>query len=220
MKRKKIAVIGLGNFGSVVVVELLEIGAQVVAVDSDRAKLDALPRHASLEAILGDATDRELLASLEVSHFDSLVVSTGRDSHASILIALYLKELGAETIIVKATSRDHAKILLKVGATETIIPEREMAAKVAKSIAQPNLLDYLQLTDDFIVAEIEPPESFRGKSLAEIDLRKKYDVQAIAIRQGEHGRIDFVPGGLYKIGHDDILVVVGRNTSIEKLRQD
>jgi trk system potassium uptake protein TrkA len=220
MKRKKFAVIGLGNFGSVVAEELLNTGGRVVAIDLDRGKLEALPHHAALEPVMGDATDRDLLASLEVSGFESMIVSTGRDSHASILIALYLKELGARNVIVKATSRDHAKILLKVGATQTVIPEREMAAKLARSIAQPNLLDFLRLTDDFLVAEISPPDNFRGKTLAEIELRSQYGVQAIAIRQGAGEKIDFVPGGQYRIGPNDVLVVVGRRENIEKLRQD
>jgi trk system potassium uptake protein TrkA len=127
MKQRKYLVIGLGNFGSVVASELVSHDCDVTAIDTSEAKLEALPKHAHLDAIVADATDRALLERLQVDQYDAAVVSTGENWQSSILIAMHLKELGARKIMVKANTDDHARILKMVGATETVIPEQQMA---------------------------------------------------------------------------------------------
>ncbi|MCP4567528.1 MAG: TrkA family potassium uptake protein, partial [FCB group bacterium] len=169
-------------------------------------------------AILSDATERAFLENLEVDKFDCFIISTGVDSHAAILITLYLSELGAKRIIVKANSSDHAKILRKVGASETIIPEEQMAVRLAHSIAQSNLLDYLPLTGDYIVAELSPPEKFVGKSLMDLQLRVNYNLSVIAVKDVESGNFDFAPGGDYIVRAGDILVTLGKHEDIDKIK--
>ncbi len=215
---KQFAVIGLGNFGAMVAKTLAGLECKVTAIDNNKARVQPLQELPSVVAVLADATDRKFLENLSVEQFDCFIVSTGEDSHASILISLHLKELGARQIIVKANSDDHARILLKVGATKAIIPEEEMAIKLSRSLAQPNLIDYLPLASDYYVAELTPPEKFVGKTLIELKLRKKYHVQIIAIKKADSGEIDFVPGGDYRITDSDVLVVLGKEENINKVK--
>lgn len=214
---KNFAIIGLGNFGATVARKLSELGCRVTAIDSDKAKVQPLNDVAHL-AILADATDRSFLQNLEVDSYDCFVVSTGKDSHAAILITLHLKELGAKKIIVKANSSDHARILTKVGATEAVIPEKQMAERLSHSLAKPNLIDSLPLTGGFYVAELAPPEDFVGKQLLEVQLRSRYHVQVIAVKDGAGGSVTFAPGGEFRFKKSDILVVLGKETDIEKIK--
>ena len=214
---KEFAVIGLGNFGATVAQELSKLKCNVTAIDGDKARVLAL-QDIVRQAIVADATQREFLMNLEVDKFDCIVVSTGENTDASVLIALHLKDLGAQKVIVKAKSEDHAKILLKVGATQAIIPEKEMASKIAHSLAVSNLLDSLPLTGDYFVAEIPPPDKFVNKTLTELKIRAKYGVQVIAIKNADTGVFEFVPGATYRVKTSDILVVLGQAKDIEKLK--
>jgi trk system potassium uptake protein TrkA len=146
-----------------------------------------------------------------------VIISTGKDSHASILITMYVSELGAKRIVVKANTRDHAKILMQVGATQAIIPEQEMAVKVSRSLAQPNLIDFLPMTGDYYVAELEAPEDFHNKNLAELQLRSKYNVQLIAVRKNNR-RFEFAPGGDYVVEKNDLLIILGQDEDINRLK--
>jgi len=215
---KHYAIIGLGSFGSTVVEELAQLKCRVTAIDSRKSKVQSLPDFPNVVVILGDATDRKFLENLDMDKFDGVVVSTGEDSHASILITLFLKEMGAKHIVVKANSADHAKILTQVGATQTVIPEKQMAVKLSHSLAQPNLIDFLPLAADFVVAELEPPPDFVGKRLMELKLRSEYQVQVIAVRRAEGGDITFAPGGDYTIFGSDVLIILGRAEDIGKMK--
>jgi trk system potassium uptake protein TrkA len=215
---KQFAIIGLGNFGSTVARELAKAGFQVTAIDSEKSRVQLLQDYLH-PVILANATDRKFLENLEVKNFDCIIVSTGADSHASILTTLLLKELGAQRIVVKANSADHAKILLKVGASEAIIPEQQMAVKLSRSLAQPNLVDYLPLAPDFYVAEIVPPAAFVGRKLMELQLRTKFKVQVIAVKDRQTDQFDFVPGGDYTVRASDLLVVLGQEVDINKIKE-
>lgn len=215
---KEFVVIGLGNFGAMVARKLAELGCKVTAIDTNKTLIQSIQEFAS-QAIVADASDAEFLKNLEVEHFDSFIVSTGQNSHAAILIALHLRELGAKRIIVKANSADHAKILLKVGADEVVIPEEEMAIKIARNLAQPNILDYLPLSEEYSIAEVVPTRRLIGKSLADAKLRSEYRVEVIAIRDVVGEKLTFVPSPAYKIKDSDILIVLGKEDDIEKIRE-
>lgn len=215
---KRFIVIGLGNFGATVAGELLRLGGEVTAIDNDRSKIQALDEHLRLVAILGDTTDRSFLERLDVENADSVIVSTGRNSHASILTTLHLSELKARRIVVKANSQEHAKILLKVGANEAVIPEQQMAVKIAHSLAQPNLIDYLPLGEDYHVAELVAPPDFIGKTLSELQLRSRFGVQVIATKNSVTNKFNFVLDGQYRITETDILVVLGKQDNVNRLR--
>ncbi len=214
---KEFAVIGLGNFGATVARELSRLKCKVTAIDSNKSLVQSLQSSVHM-AIVANATEREFLENLEVDKFDAFVVSTGEDTDASILIALYLKELGAQQIIVKAKTEDHAKILLKVGATQAMIPEKQMATKIAHSLSESNLVDYLPLSEEYFVAEVPPPKKFIDKSLIDLKIRSKYHIQVIAVKNAQTSALTFVPGADYRIQSSDILVVLGRGEDIENLK--
>lgn len=217
MANKKFAVIGLGNFGAAVARELTELKCEVTAIDIDKGKVQALVDEVAL-AIVGDSTEREFLENLDAEQFDCVVVSTGKDSHASILIALHLQELKAQKIVVKANSRDHAKVLVKVGASEAIIPEAQAALRLSRSLARPDLLEHLPLSQDFSVGEIKPTDEFIGKALKELEFRSKYHVQIVAVRDTVDGDLEFAPDGNYEVKANDMLIVLGKDHDIEQLR--
>ena len=170
---KRVVVIGLGIFGSQLARQLYESGLEVVAIDKNRDVVQRIKDH-STKAVLADATDKEVLESIGIDAKDTVVISFGEDLSASTLLTLYLKEMKVKEIIVKVPNEDYKRILLKVGASEAIIPEREMANKVARSIISPNVLEYLPISEDYTIVELAPPTDFIGKSLADLDLRKKY----------------------------------------------
>jgi trk system potassium uptake protein TrkA len=205
---KRVVVIGLGIFGSQLARQLYDNGIEVVAIDKNRDVVQRIKDH-STKAVLADATDKEVLESIGIDAGDTVVISFGEDLSASTLLTLHLKELKVRTIIVKVPNEDHKRILLKVGASEAIIPEREMANRVARGIISPNVLEYLPISDDYTIVELAPPSSFIGKSLAELDLRKRYQLQVIAIRDVLLEKLQMVPRASSIIKDCDVLVIIG-----------
>lgn len=214
---KRVVVVGLGIFGFQLAQQLYEKGIEVVAVDKNRDVVQKIKDH-STKAILADATDKEVLESIGIHEEDTVVISFGEDLSASTLLTLYLKEMKVREIIVKVPNEDYKRILLKVGASEAIIPEREMANKIARSIISPNVLEYLPISDDYTICELAPPTTFIGKSLAELDLRKKYHLQVIAIRDVLSEHLQLVPRASSIIKDSDVMVIVGREEDIQKVK--
>ncbi|MCU0593763.1 MAG: TrkA family potassium uptake protein [Desulfobacterales bacterium] len=175
-------------------------------------------RDHSTKAVVADATDKDVLESIGIDAGDTVVISFGEDLSASTLLTLYLKEMKVREIFVKVPNEDYKRILLKVGASEAIIPEREMANKVARSIISPNVLEYLPISEDYTICELAPPTAFIGKSLAELDLRKKYQLQVIAIRDVLSESMQLVPRASSIIKDSDVLVIIGREEDIQKVK--
>lgn len=211
------AIIGLGNFGATVARRLSELGIRVTAIDADKDRVQTIQDELHT-CIVADATAREVLEQLGVPHFECFVVSTGENTHASIMITLYLSEMKASRIVVKARSQDHATILQKVGATDTVIPEKQMAERLSYSLAQSDIIDYLPLTEDYSITEVTAPAKLVGKSLRDLDLRNRYQIQMIAAKPGGKERFDFAPGGDYVIDQGDVLIILGKTEDIDKLR--
>ena len=214
---RRVVVIGLGIFGSQLARQLYENGLEVVAVDKNRDVVQRIKDH-STKAVLADATDKEVLESIGIDAKDTVVISFGEDLSASTLLTLYLKEMKVREIIVKVPNEDYKRILLKVGASEAIIPEREMANKVARSIISPNVLEYLPISEDYTIVELAPPTTFIGKSLADLDLRKKYNLQVIAIRDVLTNKMQLVPRASAIIKDSDVLVIIGKEDDIRKIK--
>ena len=149
---------------------------------------------------------------------DIVVVSFGEDLAASTLITLHLKQMKVKNIIVKAPNEEHKLILEKVGATEVIVPEKEMADKIAKGIVSPNVLDYIPLADGYMICEMTPPPGFIGKSLSEIQLRSKYHIDVIAVRDMLTEKIHMVPAANFVVKDSEVLIVVGKETDIDKIK--
>lgn len=214
----KFAVIGLGSFGINVAKTLYEKKNEVLAVDQDKEKIDEVKTFVS-HAVHMDAADRENLLALGVQEMDVVVVSLGPEMEASILTVLYLHEIGAKRIVAMALTDDHAKILESVGATDVIYPEKDMAVKTGLKLSCPNVLEYLPLISGFGIQEIAPPEKFIGKSLKDLDLRNKYGIQVIAIKELIPEKTSFVPKSDFVIKDSDILIIMGEEKQLEKLNK-
>lgn len=213
--KKKFCVIGLGNFGFHIVSTLYDQGHEVTAIDIDHDKIQAVKDICSF-AILGDAGSKEFLASQGVAEMDAVVVSTGDRSHLSTLMTLYLKELKIRRILVKAVSEDHGRILECVGATDVIFPEKDMAIRVAHNMSSPNILEFIPLAEEYSLSETEPPKHFLGKTLIELDLRKKYQISVIAIKDILSDQFIPVPPPTHRIKDSDLLIIIGKTDDIDK----
>jgi len=214
---KRVVVIGLGIFGFNIAKDLYENGIEVIAIDKNKEVIQKI-KDFSTKAILADGTDKDVLESIGIQPEDVVIISFGEDLAASTLITLHLKEMKVKTIIVKAPDEDHKHVLEKVGATEVVIPERAMADKVAKSLVSPNVLDYIPLSEDYTISEVVPPASFFGKTIGELHLRSKYHVEVIAVKEVLPDRIRMVPRADFVIKDSDILVVIGKEEDIQKIK--
>ncbi len=214
---KKFAVIGLGNFGFHAAKALFNYGNEVVAIDSEKAHVQAIDQY-STEAILADATDVEALRVLGLENMDAVIVSTGTKISVSILICLHLQEIGVKKIIAKAVDSDHEKILKRVGATQVVHPERDMAERVSRNLSQSNVLDFIPLAAEYELVQIEPPAQFIGKSLKDLDLRARHRIHIIGIREQGPDKFMLVPPADSVIKKDQILIAIGKSEDISKIK--
>ncbi|AOY57633.1 potassium channel family protein [Desulfococcus multivorans] len=214
---KRFAVIGLGNFGFHAAKALFEDGNEVAAIDTDKARVQAVDPYAT-EAIVMDATDKEALKSLGLEEMDAVIVSTGTRISNSILICLYLQEIGVRKILAKAIDDDHGKILKRVGATQIIHPERDMALRVSRGLCRPNVLDFIPLSDEYDLVQVGPPREFIGKSLRDLNLRAKYNVHIIAIKELVPENFILVPPPGFLIKDSDILIMLGKSEDISRIK--
>jgi trk system potassium uptake protein TrkA len=214
---KKYATIGLGNFGFNVTKTLFEEGHDVVAVDLDEDATQRVQPYCT-QAVVADATQKETIRGLGLEEMDAVIVSMGGNESAATLITLYLKEFGVKRIVVKASNEDHGKILSKVGASDVIFPEKDMAIKVARSLSTPDVLDYIPMSGDYLIAEIAPLDAFVGKSLAELQLRSRYGITVIGIKELVPENFVLVPPASFVIKHSDILIVIGKRVDIQKIK--
>ena len=208
-------VIGLGNFGYHVARTLYEEGHEVIAVDADREHVQKVKDYTTV-ALVGDAANKDFLASNGFAEVSAAIVSTGERSHIATLITLYLKELKVARILVKAISEDHGHILEKVGATDIIFPEKDMAIRTARSLSAPNIIEHIPLGEDYAITEVAPPRKFIGKSLVELDLRNRYRVTVLGIRDVLTVEFTALPPAQRLIRDSDILVLAGRPEDVEE----
>ena len=212
----RVVVIGLGIFGYNVVKNLFEGGMDVIAIDKNKDAVQKV-RDYSSRAIVADGIDKSVMDSIGIGADDVVILSFGEDLAASTLATLHLKQLGVRNIIVKAPNEEHKLVLEKVGATEVIIPEKEMANKLARGFISPNLIDYIPLSDDYMICETAPPQQFIGKSLRDVHMRSKHHVDVIAIRDTLTDNVHMVQPD-YLMKDSDILVVIGKSDDIDKLK--
>lgn len=213
----KFAVIGLSSFGINLAKVLYEQGMEVLAIDKQKGKIEEVKDFVS-HAVTMDAAVKENLLALGIRDMDVVVVSMGPGMEESILTVLYLHEIGIARIVVKALSEDHAKILEAVGGHEVIFPEKDMGIKTALRLCNPNIMDYFPLISGIQIQEIAPSEKLIGKSLKELELRKKFGIQVLAIKEIISEKINFVPDADFVIKDSDILVVMGDEKSLSKLK--
>lgn len=225
---KQFVVIGLGRFGSSIARALTKRNFEVLAIDKNEAQVKALEGVVS-QAVVMDATNEKSLSEMGIGEFDTAIVSMGDTIEASIMITLVLKEMGVKQVIVKAKSELHAKVLKRVGADRITFPEREMADRLAESLASPRIFDFIEVSETYEIVEMAAPKKFANKTLADIKLRDKYRVSAVAIKRKipystPDGSTDFKeeiivgPGGSDEIISGDVLILLGCNEDIDKLK--
>lgn len=214
----QVAVIGLGRFGFHVAKHLHEAGHEVLAIDVDAGNVKRIADFSSRAVVL-DARDKERLEALGVRDFDVVVVSLGERIDSSALVALHLKELGVRRLITKAGSDDHRKLLELIRVDEVVFPEREAAEHLARRMCSPNLLEFINVGDEYSIQEIAPPDSFIGKSLQQLELPTRMDVQVLAVRDALTQAVRVNPGADFVVKESDALLVLGRNGALAKLRR-
>lgn len=214
-RKKQFAVIGLGRFGSSLIKELVAMGHEVLAIDTDEEKVDDFVDIAT-HAVQADSTDENVLKKLGITNFDIVVVSIGQNLQANILTVITLKEMGVKKVIAKARTALHGKVLEKIGTDVVIYPERDMAIKLAHSFVH-NVMNQIDLSSEYSIVEILAPKEFVNKSLAQMEVRTRMNVAVIAIK---HDDDISVPPDPDQIIHErDILVVAGENRNINKITE-
>ncbi len=215
MAKKQFIVIGMGRFGQSVAKGLSSLGQEVLAVDKNEAMINMIAPHVT-HAIQADATDDKALAALGIRNFDVAVVTIGANIQASILITMLCKELGVSFVLAKAQNELHGKVLYKTGADKVVFPERDMGMRVAHNLADSNILDYIEIAGDLRIVDVAALPAWENKSLIDLDFRKKYGLNVIAIKK-KNKEMNTVPHGVDLIEKDDMLIVVGNKESIARL---
>ncbi|MDR6226530.1 potassium channel family protein [Desmospora profundinema] len=213
---KTFAVIGLGRFGGSVAKTLHDMGYEVMAIDRDPQRVQDFAQIVT-HAVEADSTDENALKALGVRNFDVVVVSIGEDIQSSIMTTLILQEMGVKKVVVKARNDLHGKVLYKIGAHKVVFPERDMGVRVVHNLISPNILDYIELADDYSIIEVSAGEFFAGKTLEKLDIRAKFGCNVMAIKSGP--RINIAPLADDVIHEGDILVVIGHNNDLKKLEE-
>ncbi len=214
---KTYLVVGLGRFGTAVALKLHELGNEVMVIDGRAEEVQKVSDRVTY-AVVGDARDEEVLKSLGVRNLDCAIVAIGSDLAASILVTLNLKMLGVPQVICKAPNELHKRALEKIGADRVLIPEREMAVKLAQNLTSSSVLDYTELSRDCGIAEIRTPAPWVGKNLREIDVRAKFGVTVIALRKADGDLTVFIRPE-YALEANDVLMILGGNDDLARVQK-
>lgn len=214
MTKKQFVVIGLGRFGESLAKTVYDLGHDVLVIDKDEEKIADIADHVT-HAVQMDATDENALKNIGLSNFDVAAVTIGSDIQASVMITLLMREMGVKFVIAKGHSDLHAKVLNKIGADKVILPEKDMGQRVAHNLVSSNILDYIELSSEYSIMEIEALDSWIKKSLRDLELRKKYGINVVAIKDGR--RVNVSPGADEIINKNDIIVALGSTRDLGKL---
>lgn len=216
MKLNQFVIIGLGRFGSSLGRELIQLGYEVLGVDRDEELVQEMS-NVLTHVVVADATEEEVLRSVGARNFDCGVVAIGDDIQASILATILLKDLGVKKVVAKAVSDLHGRVLERVGVDRVIYPERDMGIRVAHQLVSPNLLDYIELSKKYTIAELAVPNNLSGKSLNEVNPRGRFGCSIVAINKSQG--IIIAPVASDLLDQDDVMVVIGTNAQIEQFQE-
>jgi len=216
MKRKTFAILGLGVFGSTMAKTLSEYGYDVIGMDIDIANVERVSEFVT-QAVQGDFTDIEQLRSSGVMDVDVAVIATGSQLEASVMAVLHLKELGVPFIMAKAKNKTYMQILLKIGADRVVRPEKEMGERVAKSLMSQNIIDMVDIDEDYSMMELSAPADWVGHPLKSLDLRAKFGVNVLGVRATGNSKLNLAISADYIIGEEDQLLVIVENNKFETL---
>lgn len=214
-KNKQYVVIGIGRFGRSVATSLYKSGYDVMVIDNSEKEIQDISDEVT-HAVQVDARDEETLKKLGIRNFDVAIVAIGDDIQSNILVSVMLKELGIPTVIAKAKDALHGKVLEKIGVDRVIYPERDMGIKVAHSLTSTNdFLDYIELSPEYSIVEVFTPKGFVNTTLGKLNLRARYGISVIAIKN--ENEIIAVPGADSVIHEGDVLIIIGSNKDIKNL---
>lgn len=220
-RRRLFAVIGLGRFGSAVASTLIQLGQDVIGVDSDADRVREMGE-LTRNAMQMDATDHRALREAGVAEADVAIISIGENIEASVLVVMQVRDLGVKEVVAKAVTPLHGRILEKLGVTRVVFPDRDMAERTGRSLVIPNALDYVALSDDTSMVEVPAPGGFIGHNLREIELRPRYGLMLIAIkRHAAGGQTDTLvaPTADEVIRSGDVLTLLGPNDRIAEVEK-
>ncbi|WP_274363535.1 potassium channel family protein [Paenibacillus thermotolerans] len=214
--KQQFVVIGLGRFGSSLALTLTENGYEVLGIDKDEEVVNDLSNRLT-HCVVADTTDEGVLQSLGIRNFDCAVVAIGSDIQASVLTSILLKDFGVKTVVAKALSSVHGKVLDRIGIDRVIYPERDMGARVAHQLMSPNLLDYIELSKDYTLAEVSVPSRLAGYSLKDLNIRAKFGLNVVAIHKSNGMNIS--PSANDVVEEKDVMVIIGSIEQIEKFQK-
>ena len=209
-------VIGLGRFGTAVATTLAHYGHNVLAIDDDMERVQDLSTELP-HVIQLDATNIDALRQAGVDNFDTGIVCIGSDFESNVMTTVLLNRLGLKRVITKARTQMQKEILLQIGADEVILPELEAGVRLARRMAAGHFVDYLEMSNDVGIVELVAPASMWNRTLAETNLRQRYELTAIAVRRGEELIVS--PSAAFRLEANDYLVVLGRLADAERLNQ-
>ena len=213
---KSYVVIGLGRFGRTLARQLCKLGAEVLAMDLDNDLVQQVAEDVT-HAVVGDSQDKDVLRALGVRDFDCAIVAIGSNLAASVLTVMNLQELEVPCIICKAHDETHSRVLKKLGVDKVVIPEQENATRLARSLNSHNVLDYIELSEDYGILELPAPKEWLGKTLKELNVRARLGVNIIAVENGKKTNVS--PSADYQIQEGDVMVVLGDNYSLEAVQK-
>ena len=213
---KSYMVIGLGRFGTEAAKKLCELGCQVLAMDISSELVQQVSNYVT-HAVVANAQDKEVLRALGAKDFDCAIVSIGASLADSVLATMNLKELGVPHIVCKAHDETHRRVLEKLGADRVVIPEKEYADRLAKSLSSANVLDYIELSEDYGIVEVPAPRIWLGKSLKELNVRAKLGVNILAVRRNEKFIVS--PAADFQFVAGDIVVLLGDNIAVKAVQK-
>lgn len=216
MKSKQYVVLGLGVFGSTIAKTLSSFDQEVLAIDKNPECVERVADFVT-KAVIGDVTDKEFLRELGVQEFDIGIVAIGDHLEESILGVMNLKELGVNYIVAKAKNKRFMQVLEKVGADRVVRPEKEMGLKIARNLLRKNITDLIQLDDTYSVVEMKPAKQWVGKSIMELDLRRKYNINILGKRNKDTYKLEFFIDPHYILAEDDHFLLVADTEKIEQL---
>lgn len=207
----------MGRFGSSVARTLYNMGFEVLAIDNDGDRTQDVI-HMVTHAVQADSTDEEALKAIGLRNFDVVVVAIGHDIQASILTTLIVKEMGVGKLVAKAQNELHGKVLDRIGADKVIYPERDMGARVAHNLVSPNILDHIELSEDYSIVDMKAGPAMIGKNLRQLDIRNQYGCNVMGIKDCA-GKMNIAPSADDLIEDGDVLVVVGNNNDLHRFEK-
>ena len=210
---KSVLLIGVGRFGKHIAIKLDELNQQVLAVDMDEEKINEVLPYVT-NALIGDSTNREFLQSLGIRNFDVCIVAIGDNFQSSLVTTSLLKSLGAQKVIARASTAVHERFLLHNGADQVVYPERQFAIWTAIRCTSEHILDYIELDDDYAIFELSIPEAWRGRQIVQLDIRKKYGINILGLRENGTMKMDIRPDMV--LNYQESILVLGHEKAIHK----